>query len=103
MIRERSSLFHDFVAEFLGPFMLLLGGLLAACAMFGVALYMATSPATCHSYGRKMQITVDWGFWTGCMIDVRGQWLPWTEVVPIERNGKIVFEPKPVVRLQAPK
>jgi hypothetical protein len=49
-----------------------------------------------------MQIETEWSMWTGCMNRVHGQWLPWHEVVPVERNGRIVFEPKPYVRLAPP-
>jgi hypothetical protein len=47
-----------------------------------------------------MKLNVEWTLLTGCMIDVRGQFLPWSEVVSVERNGKIVFEPKPQIRWQ---
>jgi hypothetical protein len=60
-----------------------------------MAIYALMDPPTCRSKGAKMEITVDWGFWTGCMVNLRGQWLPWSEVVPVERGGKIVFVPKP--------
>ena len=57
---------------------------------------------SCLASGEKMQIETEWSMWTGCMNRVHGQWLPWHEVVPVERNGRIVFEPKPYVRLAPP-
>lgn len=64
------------------------------------AFYWTTS-TTCRAMGEAMRINVYWNAWTGCMISVKGQLLPWSEVVPIERNGKIEFVPKPVIRLQS--
>jgi hypothetical protein len=75
-------------------------GIALALTGFVVAFYLATAPASCRANGQKMGIEVDWGFWTNCMINVKGTWLPLSEVVPVERDGKIVFEPKPVVRLK---
>jgi hypothetical protein len=54
---------------------------------------------SCYAYGEKMGIEVEHTFFTGCMIHVSGTWLPWTEVVPVLRDGKVAFEPKPMLRL----
>jgi len=90
----------DFVAEVVATIVAVLGLLLAGIIGVGVAFYLAVAPATCYSKGNKMGIEVSWVFWTDCMIMVNGTWLPWSEVVPVLRDGKIVFEPKPVVRLK---
>lgn len=54
----------------------------------------------CLARGAKMQIETHYSFSTGCMINIRGAWLPWSEVIPVEVDGKIVFRPKPVVRFE---
>jgi hypothetical protein len=73
------------------------------CAIGAIAgLNYIRSDAMCRALGDKMAITTEYGFWTGCMIEIKGQWLPWSEVVPVDRGGKITFEPKPYVRLGAP-
>lgn len=51
----------------------------------------------CSSKGELMGLQTDFGLYTGCMINIKGQWLPWTSVVPVERDGKILFVPKPEV------
>jgi hypothetical protein len=72
------------------------------CAILAIGgLNYILSSATCRELGDKMAITTEYGFLTGCMIEIKGQWLPWSEVVPVDR-GKITFEPKPYVRLGAP-
>lgn len=67
-----------------------------------VASFYALDRPSCYAQGEKMKIETEWSFDTKCMIKVRNQWLPWSEVVPVERNGTIVFEPKPHVRLAPP-
>lgn len=54
---------------------------------------------SCIETGRAIGLETQWGTWTGCLGSVNGQLLPWSEIVPVERNGKIVFVPKPYVRL----
>lgn len=73
-----------------------------AVVLVGVwaALYLIFSPATCYAHGRKTGLTVEWGFWTACMVNIQGQWLSQDMVVPVERNGKVVFVPKPVPTVQ---
>lgn len=91
------------IREFMTFLTGLVGGLLILGVTAVVVLSFAFGPPSCHANGSKMGIKVEWSFWTGCMIEVRGTWLPWSEVVPIERDGKIVFEPKPSIRLQSAK
>lgn len=56
----------------------------------------------CVERGAAMQIDMRWGFWTGCMVNINGQLLPSSEVVAVDRGGRIAFEPKPYVRLAPP-
>jgi hypothetical protein len=95
-----NRILDSFLVEVVVPFVAFMCGFCLLIASVVVAIYLATAPASCNAMGSKMGIEVSWGFWTNCMIMVRGTWLPWSEVVPIERDGKIVFEPKPVVRLR---
>jgi hypothetical protein len=83
-------------------FMPILAFLAVCAALISGAVYGAVwmSAKGCHATGDKMGIEVEFSSWTGCMVRIKGTWLPWTEVVPVERDGKIVFEPKPVVRLK---
>lgn len=99
----RDSIIYDFIFEFIPGFVAIIGSFMLVIAGVAVAFYTATSPPTCRAYGEKMQIEVDWGFWTGCMIRLHGQWLSTGDVIPVERDGKIVFAPKPVVRFQTDK
>jgi hypothetical protein len=90
----------SFIAEVVVPlfgvaFAIVFGGAAAI-----VILDVATSPRSCAAKGVKMSIETEWGFWTGCMINVKGQWLPWSEVIPVERNGRIEFAPKPHVTIK---
>jgi hypothetical protein len=87
-----------FLSFFFG-FVLLAGGILVAAV--GGVMYGLDRP-TCYERGEKMAIRVEWGLLTRCMVNIGGQWLPWDEVIPVERNGRIVFEPKPYVRLAPP-
>lgn len=98
---SRDSFVGEFFIEFLPAFITIVGGLAVAIGAVGVAIYYATGPTTCRAYADKMQIETSWGFWTDCMVKVQGQWLPWSDVVPVERNGTIVFVPKPQVILKS--
>ena len=42
---------------------------------------------------KKMGLEADHSIATGCMIKVSGQWLPSTAIVPMEKEGKIIFVP----------
>lgn len=53
----------------------------------------------CDAAGHEMQITTSWTMFGGCMVTLKGQKLPISQVVPVERNGAIVFEPRPRVRI----
>jgi hypothetical protein len=81
------------------PFLAILGFFAAAIAIFASGALWLNSKH-CTAAGDKMGIEVEFSAFTGCMIRVKGTWLPWSEVIPVERDGKIVFEPKPVVRLK---
>lgn len=94
----RDSMLYDFLTEAVPVTVAIIG----CITLIVVAIYSATSPMSCRAYGEKMVIETSWGFWTGCMINIRGQWLPSSEVVPVERDGRITFEPKPYVRLAPP-
>lgn len=77
-----------------------LGTLALSLVTIWMAIYLAFSPASCSAYGRKTGLTVEWGFWSACMVNVRGQWLRDSDVIPVERDGKIVFVPKPQPTVQ---
>ena len=65
--------------------------------IIGLAVWVSSS--ACEAKGREMRIDTSWGLHSGCMITLKGQKLPWEEVIPVERNGAIVFEPRPRVRI----
>lgn len=92
---SRDSILYDFVTEFM-PFMagLILGLFILGMAIWA-AVYTAFDPTTCRTRGAKMGVEVSWAFWEGCMANLKGQWLPWGDVVAVERDGKIVFVPRP--------
>lgn len=98
-----SDFVHDFFVEFMPAMFAVLGGIALTIGLITVTLYTTMDPPTCRANGSKMGIEVDWEFWTGCMGHVQGTWLPWSQIVPVERDGKIVFAPKPIFRLQEAK
>ena len=84
--------------------LVMFGGIGSFAALAAMAVSYGPVRSTCLARGEKMEISVEWGLWTGCMVDVGGQFLPWSEVVPVKQaDGRIAFEPKPYVRLSAPK
>lgn len=83
------------VMELVGFMLALFGGAALLIAVIIVAVYTTTDPPTCYSRGKKMGIEVNWSFWPGCMGRVQNQWLPWDGIIPVERDGKIVFVPRP--------
>jgi len=92
---RRGSFIYDFFTEFVPVVIgIVLGGGLVVFALIA-ALYTALDGPACRSRGQQMGIEVSWGFAAGCMANLKGQWLPWSEIVPVERDGKIVFVPRP--------
>ena len=93
-ITDPYGVFRELVLPvvFLSAGILGLGALLVAGARY-------MDGVSCKEKGVAMNIDTHWGFWTGCMIKVSGQLLPWSEVVPVSENGRIVFKPRPHVRL----
>ena len=102
MFYRENSPIHDFVTEFVPGFFGVIFGLALATVLVLQACYLAFDPPMCRARGAKMGIEVSWGFWEGCMASLSGQWLPWSEIVPVERGGKIVFVPRPhpVVKIE---
>ena len=65
--------------------------LLLALLIGAVAFDMSGYP--CYAKTKKMGLEADYSIVTGCMVKVSGQWLPSTSIVPLERDGKIIFVP----------
>lgn len=93
----RDSFIYDFCFEFIPAFIGFILGLTLVGTVIGFGIFAIFDPPTCHAKGDKMGLEVNWSFWTGCMINLKGQWLDSSDVIPIERDGKIVFTTKPVV------
>ena len=65
---------------------------LLLAALFG-AIVVDLSGYTCYARTKKMGLEAEHSIATGCMVKVSGQWLPVTSIVPLERDGKIIFVP----------
>ena len=65
---------------------------LLLAALFG-AIVIDLSGYTCYVKTKKMGLEAEHSIATGCMVKVSGQWLPATAIVPLERDGKIIFVP----------
>ena len=57
------------------------------------AIVVDMSGYTCYAKAKKMGLEAEHSIATGCMVKVSGQWLPVTSIVPLERDGKIIFVP----------
>jgi hypothetical protein len=97
-----ANMIDNLMDSFLGFMLLFVSGAAVLVGAIIFATAWGVARPSCMAKGEAMGIETQWGFYTGCMINVRGQLLPWSEVVPVERNGRIVFEPKPYVRLAPP-
>ena len=56
-------------------------------------LVVDMSGYTCYAKAKKMGLEAEHSIATGCMVKVSGQWLPVTSIVPLERDGEIIFVP----------
>jgi hypothetical protein len=65
---------------------------LLLAALFG-AIVVDLSGYTCYARTKMMGLEAEHSIATGCMVKVSGQWLPVTAIVPMEREGKIIFVP----------
>lgn len=101
--RFRESKIFEF-ASFAAGALTFMVGVIFAIIIACMLVFTTLDGPTCRSKGSVMNLDVKWNFWTGCMVSVRGQYLPWSEVIPVERDGKIVFEPKPhtVIKVEKP-
>jgi hypothetical protein len=91
------SSFRRFLFLEFGP------GMLGICAMLAGILILSISifgPLHCRAYTEARGLQYEWGFWAGCMVTLRGQRLGIDEIVAVERNGIIRYEPKPVIFLK---
>lgn len=87
-------------ADILVPIAVLCVGLAALFAMAVTLLYGAIATlqqAECEDRGRRMSLPVEYTALSGCMVKLGRQWLPWEMVVAVERDGQVVFIPKPVL------
>ena len=86
----------DFLSVVAGIIGFVLGVILLAAAV-GCGIFWIFDRPECLNRGPMMGADVSWSFSTGCMVKVTGQdvYLPWREIVPVERDGKIVYVPKP--------
>lgn len=91
----RGGFLNAFVTEFVPAFFGVILGIVLMLVAVVAACYSTIAPPTCRARGAKMNLEVSWGFWEGCMGNVKGQWLPWSDIVPVEKDGKIIFVPKP--------
>lgn len=96
----RDSMVYDFFFEFIPAMFAVTFGI--AVALFAIAVvgfYTLDRPA-CAAKGEKTGLETYWSFRTGCMVSLGGQWVDEDDVIPVERNGKIVFAPKPVFKIE---
>jgi hypothetical protein len=85
-----------FATAFVTIFLVVLGIFVA----LGVGAYNEMSGNSCNQKAQLMNLKSYYTISTGCMLLVNDQWLPWSEVIPVERDGKIVFVPKYPYRLE---
>ena len=74
-------------------FAALFGCMFLFIALLVGAIVVDMSGYTCYAKTKKMGLEAEYSIATGCMVKVSGQWLPVTSIVPIERDGKIIFVP----------
>ena len=95
-VRERWPGLYLFWFEFIPGMIGVITGAVLLVATIVYALYWVFDRPECYDRGRLMGHEVTWSGSTGCMVNIRGQWLPYKDVAPVERDGKVVFVPRPV-------
>jgi hypothetical protein len=65
-----------------------------------LGVFNEMSGNSCNQKAQLMNLKSHYTLSTGCMLLVNDQWLPWSEVIQVERDGKIVFVPKYPPRLE---
>lgn len=89
--------FLDFLS-FLMAGVASLAALAVAAFVIFTGFSLVLDGPTCRARGAALGLETQWGYWTGCLVTISGQTLPMSEVIPIERDGKIVFVPKQYLR-----
>ena len=83
-------MFNDAVDYIFAAFV---GCMFLFIALLVGAIVVDMSGYTCYAKTKKMGLEAEHSIVTGCMVKVSGQWLPATAIVPLERDGKIIFVP----------
>lgn len=85
----------------LGSLFVTLMGILVLIVL--TSLYYEFSGSSCNSKAAVMGLESKYSWATGCMVKVNNQFLLASDVIPIERDGKIVFVTKTPHRLEVNK
>lgn len=77
---------------FVFSFFSLVGGLLFT--LVGLGIYEVTG-IPCNTKSQMIGFESQFTIATGCMVKVNDkQWIPYSDLIPLERDGKIVYVPK---------
>lgn len=68
-----------------------------------ITAYYQFTGKSCNNAAAIMNLESMYSFSTGCMLKVNGQFLPNSEIVPVERDNKIVFVPRNPTRIEVTK
>ena len=91
----------DLADKLFGTFFVSLALFISCLLLFFVGgAYYEFSGSSCRDKSKMMTIESYYSMSTGCMIKVQGQYLPWSEVIPVEGDDKIVFVPKNPYRIE---
>lgn len=87
------SMLISMFTVFVGAMAILIIGLVIA---FG---YHVTG-IPCSNAGKLLNAETNYSFSNGCWVKVNDRFLPMSEVVPIEKDGKTVLVPKAPIRME---
>ena len=76
---------------------------LSLLTFIGMTTYYQFTGKSCNNTAAIMNLESKYSFSTGCLLKVNGQFLPKSEVVSVERDGKIVFVPRNPTRIEVTK
>jgi hypothetical protein len=94
----------DFIERVFASFTITFTSLIVFVFLYvAVATYNEVTGISCNNAAAIMNLESMYSFSTGCMLKVNGQFLPKSEVVPVERDGKIVFVPRNPTRIEVSK
>ena len=78
----------------------ILVALVLAFLVVGIALGYAFTGIPCSNAGKLLNAETNYSISNGCWVKVNDRFLPMSEVVPIEKDGKTVLVPKAPIRME---